>query len=129
MFRYVSKNDEALYNGKEYDENGIELSGGEWQRMILASSYMGSPEILLMDEPTASVDPLEELELLKHLRENLNNKTAILISHRIGFARLADRIIMLQNGKIVEQGTHAELLEKNGYYSLLFHEQQKLYEE
>ena len=82
-----------------------------------------------MDEPTASVDPLEELELLKHLRENLNNKTAILISHRIGFARLADRIIMLQNGKIVEQGTHAELLEKNGYYSLLFHEQQKLYEE
>lgn len=122
-------NGENTILGKEYDENGIELSGGEWQRMILASSYMGSPEILLMDEPTASVDPLEELELLKHLRENLNNKTAILISHRIGFARLADRIIMLQNGKIVEQGTHAELLEKNGYYSLLFHEQQKLYEE
>mgnify|MGYP002569192390 CR=1 FL=1 len=122
-------NGENTILGKEYDEDGVDLSGGEWQKMILASSFMGSPEILLMDEPTASIDPLEELELLDHLRENLNNKTAILISHRIGFARLADRIIMLQNGKIVEQGTHTELIEKNGYYSLLFHEQQKLYEE
>lgn len=115
--------------GKEYDEQGVDLSGGEWQRLIIASAYMGEPELLVMDEPTASIDPLKEMELIRNFRENLKGKTAILISHRIGFARLADRIVMMENGCITEQGTHEELLERNGYYARLFTEQKKLYEE
>jgi ATP-binding cassette subfamily B protein len=82
-----------------------------------------------MDEPTASIDPLKEMELIGNLRENLKGKTAILISHRIGFARLADRIIMMQDGKITEEGTHEELLALGGYYASLFNEQKKLYTE
>ncbi len=115
--------------GKEYDDKGIDLSGGEWQRLIIASAYMGEPEILLLDEPTAAIDPLLEMEFIKNLRENLKGKTAILISHRIGFARIADRIVMMNEGKITEQGTHEELLRTNGYYSKLFNEQKKLYME
>ena len=90
---------------------------------------MGEPEILLLDEPTAAIDPLLEMEFIKNLRENLKGKTAILISHRIGFARIADRIVMMNEGKITEQGTHEELLRTNGYYSKLFNEQKKLYME
>lgn len=114
--------------GKEYDENGVDLSGGEWQKLIIGSAYMGEPEILLMDEPTAAIDPLKEMELIANFRENLSGKTAVLISHRIGFARLADRIIMMENGKITESGTHEELLQRGGYYAKLFMEQKKLYE-
>lgn len=123
-----SKGDKTIL-GKQYDEEGVDLSGGEWQRLIISSAYMGDPEILLMDEPTASIDPLKEMEMIENFRENLKGKTAILISHRIGFARLADRILMMENGRITEAGSHKELLEKNGYYAKLFYEQKKLYEE
>lgn len=115
--------------GKQYDENGVDLSGGEWQRLTIASAYMGQPEILILDEPTASIDPLKEMEMIKDLRKNLEGKTAILISHRIGFARLADRIIVMSDGKIREQGTHQELLNKNGSYAAFFCAQKELYEE
>lgn len=122
------KGDETTL-GKEYDEEGTDLSGGEWQRLIIASAYMGEHEILLMDEPTASIDPLKEMELIRNFRENITGKTAILISHRIGFARLADIIVIMKDGKIVEQGTHEELLSVDGEYKKLFSEQKKLYEE
>lgn len=114
--------------GKEYDEEGQELSGGEWQRLLLASAYMGNHEILLLDEPTASIDPLLEMDFINKIKENLQGKTAVLISHHIGFARIADRIILMDDGKIVEQGTHDYLLSINGVYSKLFNEQKKLYE-
>jgi len=114
--------------GKEYDENGIDLSGGEMQKIILASAYMGSPEILILDEPTASIDPLKEAELINEFRKNLCGKTAVLISHRIGFARLADRIFMMKDGKIVEKGTHSELLANQGYYAEIYNKQRDLYE-
>lgn len=113
--------------GKEYEETGINLSGGEWQRVILASAYMGEPEILLLDEPSASIDSLKENALLENLREELRGKTAILISHRIAFARLADRIIMMRDGKIAEEGSHEELLLKKGYYAEFFEKQRDLY--
>lgn len=122
------KGDKTLL-GKEYDDSGVDLSGGEWQKLVIASAYMGGPEILLMDEPTASIDPLKEMEMLKNFRENLKGKTAILISHRIGFARLADRIVMMEGGRILEEGTHEELLARDGYYARLFREQKKLYGE
>lgn len=124
----LSNGDRAVL-GKQYEDNGIDLSGGEWQRLIISSAYFGEPEILLLDEPTASIDPLMEMKMIKNLRENLKGKTAILISHRIGFARIADRILFMEKGKITEQGTHEELLKLNGNYAKLFYEQKKLYEE
>jgi len=114
--------------GKEYDKDGQDLSGGQWQRIILARAYMGSPEILILDEPTASIDPFEEERMLDEFKVALENKTAILISHRISFARLADRIVMMKDGKIIEVGTHQELISKKGYYYELFSSQQALYQ-
>lgn len=120
---------DTLLLGKKYDNRGVDLSGGEWQKLVIASAYMGEPEILLMDEPTAAIDPLKEMEMLENFRENLKGKTAILISHRIGFARLADRIVMMEDGRIQEDGTHEELLKREGYYARIFREQKNLYEE
>lgn len=114
--------------GKEYEDKGVELSGGEWQRLALAASYMGSPNILIMDEPTASIDPIREQDMLNNLKKNLNGKTAILISHRIAFARLADRIIVMKKGQILEEGTHEELIRKKGDYFKLYDKQKQLYE-
>jgi ATP-binding cassette subfamily B protein len=113
--------------GKEFDSSGQDLSGGQWQRVILSRAYMGEPELLILDEPTASIDPLEEMRMLMHFKDIVKGKTALLISHRIGFARLSDRICVMDNGAIVEDGTHDELLERRGYYYELFASQQELY--
>lgn len=115
--------------GKEYDSGGEELSGGQWQRIALARAYMGEPEFLILDEPTASVDPLEEIKMLSHFREIIKNRTALLISHRIGFAKLADRIYIMDKGEIVESGTHDELLSQKGKYYEMFMAQKGLYED
>jgi ABC-type multidrug transport system fused ATPase/permease subunit len=113
--------------GKEYDASGQELSGGQWQRVILSRAYMGGPEFLILDEPTASIDPLEEMRMLADFREICRGKTALLISHRIGFARLSDRICVMENGRIVEDGGHEALMKLKGRYYTLFTAQQALY--
>ena len=115
--------------GKEYSKEGQDLSIGQWQRIILARSYMGKPPLLILDEPTASIDPLEEMRMLKDFRNILEGNTAILVSHRIGFARICDRICIMDHGKIVEEGTHDSLLQKQGYYYHLYCSQKELYEE
>ena len=115
--------------GKEYAKEGEDLSGGQWQRIILSRAYMGNPPILILDEPTASIDPLGEMRMLQNFREILEGKTAILISHRIGLARMCDRICLIEKGKIVEEGTHEELLKKEGAYAEIYHSQKTLYEE
>lgn len=115
--------------GKEYDKNGQDLSGGQWQRIALSRAYMGDPEILILDEPTASIDPVEEMRMLNHFEHIIKGKTAILISHRIGFARLSDRICIMEKGEIVEEGSHYKLMSLKGKYYELFTSQKKLYEE
>lgn len=115
--------------GKEYDPDGQDLSGGQWQRIILSRAYMGEPEVMILDEPTASVDPMEEMRILSHFKDIIQGKTAILISHRIGFARLSSRICIMEQGHIIEEGTHEELLERRGRYYELFMSQKELYEE
>ena len=120
---------EATILGKEYEKNGQDLSGGQWQRIILSRAYMGDPEVLILDEPTASIDPIEEMRMLNHFKDIIKGKTALLISHRIGFARLSDRICVMQAGKIVEEGSHEELMKLRGKYFELFTSQKELYEE
>lgn len=115
--------------GKEYDASGQELSGGQWQRVALARAYMGEPWLVILDEPTAAIDPLEELRLLENFRAVIGDRAALLISHRIGFARLADRICVMQDGRVIEEGSHKELLEKHGVYHEMFEAQKELYEE
>lgn len=114
--------------GKQIYEDGVELSGGEWQKLALARAYMGNHELLVLDEPTASIDPMKEMEMLRHFRQILQGRTALLISHRIGFARLADRILVMEKGEMVEAGSHEELLQKNGLYSRIFYAQKELYQ-
>ena len=90
---------------------------------------MGTPERLVLDEPSASIDPVRELYLIKNFRKQLNGKTAVIISHRLNFARIADKIIMMKDGEVIEEGIHSELLSKNGYYAEIFRKQKDLYME
>jgi len=122
-------NREKTILGKAYSPEGIDLSGGEWQMLNITSAYIGNPEILILDEPTASIDPLKEEQLIVSLKAYLCNKTAILISHRLGFARIADRIIIMKDGKIVEQGSHDQLIKLKGLYYEMFNGQKQLYDE
>lgn len=127
--QFISKYESGdnIILGKEYDDKGVDLSGGEWQKVILSQAYMGKPEIIIFDEPTASLDPMEEMKIINNLKEQLEGRTAILISHRIGFARMADRILMMRDGNLVEQGSHDELIDNSGYYTQLFRALQQLY--
>lgn len=105
--------------GRRFD-GGVDLSGGEWQKVALARAYMRDAELLILDEPTAALDARAEYTVFKRFSELVSGRMAILISHRFSTVRMADRIIVLQNGTIVEQGSHHELIENKGVYAELF---------
>ena len=108
---------------------GVDMSGGEWQRVALARSLVKKDaELVIFDEPTAALDPLAELALFEHFVELVDGKTALLIAHRLGPTRLADRVAVLQNGYLVEIGTPSELLQRNGKYAKMFAAQSKWYQ-
>ena len=107
---------------------GAELSGGEWQKIALARALVRNPQVLVLDEPTAALDPEAEVELYQQFLELAAGRMTFLISHRIGSARLADRILVLDAGKIVENGTHQELLAKDGRYAHFFKAQARWYQ-
>lgn len=107
---------------------GAELSGGEKQRIGVSRAHMSDKPIMIFDEPASMLDPLAELEQFKNIKEKLSGRTALLISHRVGFARLADRIIVLDKGRIVETGCHDDLMEKQGVYWNFFHQQAEWYQ-
>jgi ATP-binding cassette subfamily B protein len=99
---------------------GHELSTGQWQRIALARAFMREAEILVLDEPTASLDAQTEYEIFRHFQELTEGKMAILISHRFSTVRMADRIVVIQGGRIAEAGSHQELLCREGTYARLF---------
>jgi ATP-binding cassette subfamily B protein len=104
-------------------ERGITLSGGQKQRTAIARALIRNPRILILDDALSSVDTHTEDKILNHLREVMQGRTTIFISHRVSTVRNADRIAVLHDGHIVEQGTHEELLGLNGYYSDLYNKQ------
>ena len=106
---------------------GMGLSGGQWQRIAISRAFMRDPQLLILDEPTASLDPKAEAEVYGHFAELLAGRAVLLISHRLGSARLADRILVLHEGRIAEDGTHAELLGLGGLYARMWEEQAQWY--
>jgi ATP-binding cassette subfamily B protein len=101
-------------------EGGVDLSTGEWQRLALARAYLRDAQILILDEPTAALDAKSELQVFERFAELTSGKMALLISHRFSTVRMADRIVVLEGGKLVEAGTHKQLLAKRGRYAAMF---------
>ncbi len=110
-----------------FDENGTELSIGQWQKLSVARAFYSRSDILILDEPTASLDPLAEQEIFSQFDELRRDKTTIFVSHRLSSATVASKILVLDYGVLVEEGTHKELMEKKGRYYELFTTQAKRY--
>ncbi|MFD2115105.1 ABC transporter ATP-binding protein [Paenibacillus yanchengensis] len=108
-------------------DGAIGLSGGQWQRIALSRALYGDPQLLLLDEPTSALDPRAEAQLYDDFEQLMTDKTVLFISHRLGSARLADRIIVLKDGRIVEEGQHQTLLMANGEYARMWKEQAQWY--
>jgi len=108
-------------------EKGRELSGGQWQKIALARAFMRKAEVLVLDEPTSALDAEAEYEVFRRFGELVEGRIAVLISHRFSTVRMADRIVVLSAGKILELGSHAELIQLDGAYARLFNLQAEGY--
>ena len=95
--------------------------------MAIARGFYKDSEIIVLDEPTAAIDPLEEYEVYNNFKKIAKNKIALLVTHRMGSCKIADRIIVVDDGQIVEEGTHEELMNKNGYYHKMYEAQAQWY--
>lgn len=112
---------------RQFDPDGKELSGGQWQRVSLARAFFRDAPVVLLDEPSAALDAVAEHEIFESFAAISEDKSAVLISHRLSSITLADKILVLSDGSIIEQGSHAELLRQNGEYARLFHLQARKY--
>ncbi len=112
--------------GRRFEE-GVDLSGGEWQRIALARAYLRDAQLLILDEPTAALDARSELEVFQRFAELTTGKMALLISHRFSTVRMADRIVVLAGGQLVEEGDHARLMALGGQYAEMFEMQAASY--
>ncbi|WP_334073285.1 MULTISPECIES: ABC transporter ATP-binding protein [Paenibacillus] len=111
--------------GRDFD--GIELSGGQWQRIAIARGLFRDSQLMILDEPTSAIDPLEETRLYNDFAEICQDKTAIIVTHRLGSVQIADRIIVLKDGRVVQDGKHSELISRDGEYKKMFEAQRKWY--
>jgi ATP-binding cassette subfamily B protein len=114
----LSENYEQML-GRRF-EGGVDLSGGEWQKIALARAYLRDAQLLILDEPTAALDARSEFEVFQRFAELTTAKTALFISHRFSTVRMADRIVVLENGAIAEEGSHDELARRGGRYAEMF---------
>lgn len=110
-------------------EGGVDLSGGEWQRVAIARGLYRKHNLIVLDEPTAAIDPLEESRIYKQFVDISQGKTAVIVTHRLGSTRIADRVVVMNKGKIAETGTHDELMQHCGLYAEMFHAQAGWYDE
>ena len=117
-----------LPNDKIIDKEGVELSGGEKQRLAMARALYKDGKVVILDEPTAALDALAEDRMYQEFNQMVKGKTAIFISHRLSSTRFCDKIAMFEDGTIVEEGTHEELMAKNGKYAYMFGIQSQYYE-
>jgi ATP-binding cassette subfamily B protein len=101
-------------------EGGVDLSAGQWQKIALGRAYMRDAQLIILDEPTASLDARAEYEVFQRFADLTRGKMAVLISHRFSTVRMADRILVLEQGRIVEQGSHDHLVRLGGRYAELF---------
>jgi ATP-binding cassette subfamily B protein len=113
--------------GKEF--GGMELSGGQWQQLSCARGFYKNGDILVMDEATSAIDPLKEKAMYDSFKKELRGKTGVIITHRLGAVSLADRIIVLENGRMVQSGTHKQLIEEGGLYARMWISQTRSYNE
>ncbi len=112
--------------GKEF-EDGVDLSGGQWQKIAIARAFYEAPPVLILDEPTSAIDAEAEYDIFTNLEQQYKNKTLLLVSHRFSTVRNAGKIIVLENGEVVESGSHDELMARNGEYAKLFQIQARGY--
>ena len=112
---------------KEFDDEGVNLSGGEAQKIAIARVLYSNAQVLILDEPSSALDPLSEYRLNETIRELASDKTVIFISHRLSTTRMADTIFMLENGTVIEQGSHDELIAQGGKYAEMFNLQAEKY--
>ncbi len=112
--------------GRRFD-GGVDLSGGEWQKVALARAYLRDAQLLILDEPTAALDARSEFEVFRRFSELTTDKMALFISHRFSTVRMADRIVVLEDGAIAEQGNHQQLVSLAGRYAEMFEMQAASY--
>ncbi len=113
--------------GKIEDE-GRDLSGGQWQLLAVARAILDERAVYVLDEPTAAIDPIREARLYQLFQKMMGSRFAILVTHRLGAAKMADEIIVLKDGRIQERGSHDELMAQNGIYQSMYDTQRKWYE-
>lgn len=128
---YVNSLKKGIHSYLEHviDEQGIDLSGGQKQRLLLAKVYYKNPDLLILDEPTSALDAIAEKELYNEYEKITKGKSSLYISHRLASTRFCDRILLLEDGKVVEEGSHQSLIAKNGKYAEMFKIQAKYYQE
>lgn len=124
---------ESLHNNLDanlgkIEEDGVDLSGGQWQRIAISRACLSNSAFVILDEPTAALDPIAETEMYQAFAALLNKKGCIMISHRLASAKLADTIYVLKDGIIAEKGTHSELMARKGLYEFMFHTQSNWYQ-
>ena len=114
---------------REFDDEGTILSGGEFQKIAVARVFAKQSSIAILDEPSSALDPISEYEMFENMMKACADKTVMFISHRLSSAVMADKIYLLEQGEIIEQGTHAELMAQNGKYAEMFNMQAEQYRE